>query len=139
MRTTRWSALALLTLSIWVAAPLVAADPPDPPAPDAVSTEAPPLHGSIGEVDGLPALFLHGDVQERGFTEGYLCAERIQQLFDGFVLETPLVPFPPVWDAVVRPMLLRRADPRLDAQPAPLSKIHVPCTKRDRNRRLGRG
>ncbi|RIK68085.1 MAG: hypothetical protein DCC65_04470 [Planctomycetota bacterium] len=46
------------------------------------------LTGRLSEVDGVPLLVLWGTQYERGFTHGYLLAEKIVGLFDGYLRET---------------------------------------------------
>ncbi len=71
----------------------------------AIALTAAPALASEGE---LPVLVLSGTPEERGYAEGLLCADRIRDLFGGFVLETMLVPVPSLWDRVARPKLLAR-------------------------------
>lgn len=46
------------------------------------------LTGQLTQVDGVPVLTLWGSQHERGFAHGYLMAEDIIRLFDGYLRET---------------------------------------------------
>lgn len=46
------------------------------------------LTGRLTQVDGVPVLTLWGSQHERGFAHGYLMAEDIIRLFDGYLRET---------------------------------------------------
>lgn len=83
----------------------------------ATALAEPKLFGHRSVVDGLDLLFLHGSDDEQAFTEGYLCAERIQSLFADFALHNDFVPRPSAWDLAMRPQLDRSivVDERLRA------------------------
>lgn len=71
-----------------------------------VATE-PRLWGHLRQIDGLDVLFLNGSDDEQAFTEGYLCAPRIRELFLDFALHNPFVPKPAAWDLALRPLIGR--------------------------------
>lgn len=76
------------------------------PFASAQTTAAEPkLCGHFRAIDGLDVLFLHGSDEEQAFTEGYLCATRIQELFSDFALHNAFVPKPAAWDIAMRPQL----------------------------------
>ncbi|MBN2445887.1 MAG: hypothetical protein JXO22_04135, partial [Phycisphaerae bacterium] len=49
-----------------------------------------PICGRLSEHDGLSVLDLWGTPAEAGYAHGYLLAERIVPLFDGYVLDPHL-------------------------------------------------
>jgi hypothetical protein len=53
-------------------------------------------------------LYLAGTSQERGFTEGYLCATEIQSLITGFALQNKLIRSPLMWEHLVLPLVKKR-------------------------------
>lgn len=61
------------------------------------------LTGSLSTRDGVDVLLLHGTIEERGFTEGYLTAERIRRLFRDFALSDKVIPAPGLWNLLVIP------------------------------------
>lgn len=70
----------------------------------------PKLSGTLRTRDHVEVLSLHGSVEERGFTEGYLTAERIRALFRDFALSPRVVPQPGLWNLVVVPRTRQRLD-----------------------------
>lgn len=70
----------------------------------AQETAAPPeVHGHLRTIDGVDVLFLHGDLEQRGFAEGYLMGRELVALFRSFALSDRVVPMPKLWDLLVRP------------------------------------
>jgi hypothetical protein len=63
----------------------------------------PRLTGSLRTADGIDVLYLHGSLEERGFTEGYLTADRIVKLFRDFALSDRVIPNPGLWNLLVVP------------------------------------
>lgn len=73
----------------------------------AQSVSAPAVKGHTRVVDGLGIVFVHGDVREQGFAEGYLCANQIVELFSDFALHNSFMPNPKAWDIALRPQVER--------------------------------
>jgi hypothetical protein len=71
----------------------------------ATTQKRPQLFGHLQELDGTTILHLSGTDRQRGFTEGYLRAKRLQAFFDGWALR--MVPSA-TWDFMVRPTLHAR-------------------------------
>lgn len=70
----------------------------------------PKVAGRLEAKDGIDVLYLHGTVEERGFAEGYLCAERIRALFRGVALSEKVVPSPGLWSLLVVPRVAQMVD-----------------------------
>lgn len=68
---------------------------------------APEVKGHTKVVDGLGIVFVHGDLHEQGFAEGFLCAPQIAELFSDFALKNSFMPNPKAWDVALRPQILR--------------------------------
>jgi hypothetical protein len=68
---------------------------------------APAVKGHTRVVDGLGIVFVHGDLGEQGFAEGYLCAPQIAELFSDFALKNSFMPNPKAWDVALRPQIQR--------------------------------
>ncbi len=65
--------------------------------------------GRLETIEGMQVLSVWGTLEERSFAEGYLMAEAIHDLVDGFML-SPQVSFgsPRAWDMLIRPAVLGR-------------------------------
>jgi len=63
----------------------------------------PPRGGRIEVREGTRVLYLEGDLAERGFAEGYLCADELLECFTEFALGHVVAQRPAAWDLLVLP------------------------------------
>lgn len=101
----RIAAPALL-LSLWLAAVAggQATEKGQPKVDPAARAAA---AGALETVAGMPVLTLRGPIVERGFAEGWLLADQILDCIDDFALSPQVVPQPELWDAYVKPMVVK--------------------------------
>ena len=69
---------------------------------------SPPLCGRLTEHKGLPVLELWGDAEQAGYAHGYLLAEKIVRLFDGYVLDRKVTPNPAIYETLLLPAVRRQ-------------------------------
>jgi len=67
-----------------------------------------PLCGRVTQHEGLTALELWGTPEQAGYAHGYLLAEEIIRLFDGYVLDKRIVPSPQLYEALLVPAVRRQ-------------------------------
>ena len=99
-------ALAVLGVAVVLACSVLpsAATAQGPLAPADVRFEGfvvPPTGGSIERWDGTAVLHLEGDLAERGFAEGYLCAEELLACFHEFALDHAVAGRAKAWELLV--------------------------------------
>lgn len=68
----------------------------------------PPRGGWLEVRDGTRVLVLEGDVADRGFAEGFLCADELLECFTEFALGHVVARRPVAWDLVVLPRVCAR-------------------------------
>jgi hypothetical protein len=82
-----------------------------PLAPSEVRHEGfavPPTGGRLERIDGTLVLHLDGTLAERGFAEGYLCAEELLECFHEFALGHAVGGRAPAWDLLLLPLVRSR-------------------------------
>ena len=76
---------------------------------DQALTPAPrPLCGRLSEYRGLPVLELWGTPEQAGYAHGYLLAESIVSLIDGYMLDPKIMPNPQVYETLLIPAVHRQ-------------------------------
>ena len=75
-------------------------------------SQNPPLEvkGHLRSIDGIDFVFVHGNLEEQGYAEGYLAGDKILELFEGFVLHKSNLPFSFMWDRLILPRARKRAE-----------------------------
>jgi len=66
------------------------------------------LSGRLGEHHGLPVLELWGTPEQAGYAQGYLLAEQIIEMLDGFMLDPKIMADPAVYENVLLPAVRRQ-------------------------------
>lgn len=94
---------SVLLLALWAAFPSFAQD-----GGAAHSPTSSQLCGRLSQRDGLRVLELWGTPEQAGYAQGYLLAESIVALFDGFVLDPKVVPHPGLYESYLIPTVQRQ-------------------------------
>lgn len=73
---------------------------------------APPknLSGRLTWQDGIPILELWGNAESAGYAQGWLLADEILALFDGYILDRSILPEPGMFDGMLRPGAMKMMD-----------------------------
>ncbi len=74
----------------------------------ALAPSASQVCGRLSQRDGLRVLELWGTPEQAGYAQGYLLAESIVALFDGFVLDPKIVPHPGFYESFLIPTVQRQ-------------------------------
>lgn len=69
---------------------------------------AQPLCGRLTDCEGLTVLELWGTPEQAGYAHGFLLAEEIVRLFDGYVLDKKVMPNPQVYELMFVPGVRRQ-------------------------------
>lgn len=96
---------ALLLTSVLIAASTLA-DPPrkqNRPASIDAFTESGTITGVRGEHEGITVVEVWGNSSQAGFAQGYLLAEEILKLVDGFVFHEKIMPNPAIYERMLKP------------------------------------
>ncbi len=75
---------------------------------DPAQAPSEPLCGRLSKHEGLRVLELWGTPAQAGYAHGYLLAEEIVRLFDGYVLDKRIVPGPQLYEALLVPAVRRQ-------------------------------
>jgi hypothetical protein len=93
----------LLVFCVALTAPSIAASLQGPLTRVVDGWALPPRGGRLEVREGTRVLHLEGDVAERGFAEGYLCADELLECFNEFALGHVVARRPLAWDLIVLP------------------------------------
>lgn len=75
---------------------------------DPVGKQIPDLCGRLSTCEGLPVLELWGTPEQAGFAHGWLMAESIVALFDGYLLDPKILRGPAVYETLLIPAVRRQ-------------------------------
>jgi hypothetical protein len=106
-KVSLWETAVVAALAALLAAPAARCDSRDKGGANG-SRPAKPLCGRLSEHGGLSVLELWGTPEEAGYAHGFLLAEEIVALFDGYVLDKKIVPNPLLYEAVLVPTVRRQ-------------------------------
>ncbi|MEZ6015790.1 MAG: hypothetical protein R3F49_11790 [Planctomycetota bacterium] len=100
----RWSPSGSVSQALlWCAAHALVGSAAAAQAPALEAWSLPPRGGRLEVVAGTRVLHVRGDEVERGFAEGYLCADELIECFNEFALGHVVAGRPELWDLLVLP------------------------------------